>query len=127
MPKRVDLDERRRMLTDALARIAARDGLSAVTMREVARESRVSVGLVQHYFASKDDLLLATLQEVAQRVGHRVRAAVEALPPKTPERARVRVIMLEFLPLDDERRTAAVMFRALHEGGVNNPATTGAE
>jgi TetR/AcrR family transcriptional regulator, transcriptional repressor of bet genes len=127
MPKRVDPDERRRLLTDALARIAARDGLDAVTMREVAAEAGVSVGFVQHYFASKDELLLAALGEVAEQVGQRVAAAVAALPSGATERERIRAIVLQFLPLDDEGRAAAVMFRALHAGGVNNPDTTGAE
>ena len=127
MPKRVDPTERRRQLTDALGRIAARDGLAAVTIREVAAEAGVSVGFVQHYFASKDELLLAALRDVAQQVGQRVGAAVAALPPDVEERERVRAILLAFLPLDEEGRAAAVMFRALHAGGVNDPATTGAE
>jgi AcrR family transcriptional regulator len=127
MPKRVDPAERRRLLTDALARIAARDGLEAVTMREVAAEAGVSVGFVQHYFASKDELLLAALQDVAAQVGERVAAAVGALPAGATERQRIRAILLQFLPLDDDGRAAAVMFRALHAGGVNNPETTGAE
>jgi AcrR family transcriptional regulator len=127
MPKRVDPVERRRLLTDALSRIAARDGLDAVTMREVAAEAGVSVGFVQHYFGSKDELLLAALREVAEQVGERVAAAVAALPAGAGERRRIRAILLQFLPLDDDGRAAAVMFRALPAGGVNNPETTGAE
>jgi AcrR family transcriptional regulator len=127
MPKRVDPEARRRAITDALERLAGREGLAAVTMREVAAEAGVSVGQVQHYFASKDELLLATLREVAARVGRRIGAAVAAVPDGASERDRIRAILLELLPLDDERRSAAVMFRALHAGGVNDPVTTGAE
>jgi AcrR family transcriptional regulator len=46
VPKRVDHDERRRQLTDALLRIAGTRGLRAVTMREVAAEAGVSLRLV---------------------------------------------------------------------------------
>jgi AcrR family transcriptional regulator len=115
------------MITDALGRIASRQGLSGVTFREVAAEAGVSVGLVQHYFASKDELLLAALRHLAERVAKRVGRAVTALGPDATERDRIRATLLEFLPLDDERRTAMILFRGFHDGGVNNQATTGAE
>ena len=127
MPKRVDHDERRRTITEALARIAARQGLAGVTMRQVAAEAGVSVGRVQHYFASKDELLLAALRGLAGRAAERVRRAVGALGPEATERDRIRATLVEFLPLDAERRAATVLFRAFHEGGVNDPGTTGRE
>ncbi|MGV7636496.1 TetR family transcriptional regulator, partial [Mycobacterium kansasii] len=53
MPRSVDHEERRAQLADALARVAARDGLHAVSMRSVAAEAGVSLRLVQYYFTSK--------------------------------------------------------------------------
>jgi AcrR family transcriptional regulator len=49
VPRRVDHEQRRRQITDALLRIAGTRGLQAVTMREVAAEAGVSLRLVQYY------------------------------------------------------------------------------
>ena len=49
--------------------------------------------------------------------------AVRAVGPGASERARIHATLLQFLPLDDERRAATILFRAYHEGGVNGPAT----
>jgi AcrR family transcriptional regulator len=126
VPKRVDHSQRRQTIIDALNRRAARRGLGAITIRVVAAEAGVSVGQVQHYFANKDEMLLAALTQLTERVGHRMRSAVVALGPDATERDLIRSTLVEFLPLDDERRAAMVLFRAYHEGGVNNLETTGA-
>lgn len=125
MPKRVDHAQRRQTIIDALNRIAARRGLGAITIREVAAEAGISVGQVQHYFASKDDMLLAALTQLTERVGQRLRRSLAALGPDATERDLIRSTLIEFLPFDDERRAAMVLFRSYHEGGVNNPETTG--
>ncbi len=67
MPKRVDHRERRREITDAVIRITLKGGLTAATFHEVAAEAGVSVRLVQYYFGTKDELLLATQRDVAGR------------------------------------------------------------
>ena len=62
MPKRVDPAQRRREITDAVVRITLKGGLTAATFREVAGEAGVSVRLVQYYFGTKREFLLATHQ-----------------------------------------------------------------
>ena len=61
------IDVRRRQITDAVCRITVKGGLAAATFREVAAEAGVSVRLVQYYFGTKDELLLATQRHVAER------------------------------------------------------------
>ena len=116
MPKRVDHEVRRRQITDALARITARGGLSAATFREVASEAGVSVALVQYYFGTKADLLLATQQQLASVVGARLRHRIEATPDDP--RARVRAIFAEFVPHDDESRQAMLLFVAFYTASL---------
>jgi AcrR family transcriptional regulator len=125
MPKLVDHAERHATIIDALNAIAARRGLDSITIREVAAEAGISVGRVQHYFPTKDEMLLRALTELTDRIARRLRNAVGELGPDPTEREVIRTILLEFLPFDDERRAAMVLFRAYHEGGVNNPSTTG--
>jgi len=59
VPKRVDHEERRRQIADALVRAAAARGLHATGMREVAAEAGVSLRLVQYYFGTREALMLA--------------------------------------------------------------------
>src|ERR1700759_1924338 len=71
MPKRVDHEERRRQIAEALLRVAAARGLHATGMREVAAEAGVSLRLVQYYFGTKEELLLAAMQHLAARYSAR--------------------------------------------------------
>lgn len=88
MPKRVDHEERRAQIAEALVRVAARRGLHAVGMRDVAAEAGVSLRLVQYYFETKENLLFYGLQHLAHA------ASAPASPPgsgpsaRTPARAR---------------------------------------
>ena len=65
MPRVVDVEERRQELTDAAARLIARAGIGAATMREVAAEAGLTTGALTHYFADKRELLQCTLDGVA--------------------------------------------------------------
>ncbi|GII57684.1 transcriptional regulator [Planotetraspora thailandica] len=99
MPKIVDHEARRRHIAEALLRIISRDGLDAVSLREVAAEAEVSMGMVQHYFSTKDEMLMFALAHLNARIGERVARAAAAGSP----RALVRAGLLELLPLDEER------------------------
>lgn len=57
VPRQVDHTERRGAIADAVARLVVAHGLEAVTMRRVATAAGMSLGQVQHYFPSKDELL----------------------------------------------------------------------
>ena len=98
MPKFVDVEERREELTDAAARLIARAGIGAATMREVAAEAGLSTGSLTHYFADKRELLLCTFQ--ASLAGRR---SVRAAGPREPA-AALRASLEGALPIDDDRR-----------------------
>jgi TetR/AcrR family transcriptional repressor of bet genes len=120
VPKRVDHEERRREITDAVVRITLKGGLTAATFREVAAEAGVSVRLVQYYFGTKDELLLATQRHVAQQSILRLRAWV-AETDGSP-RAWLRAFMGSFIPIDDASRVAMLMYVALHTESLVHPA-----
>jgi AcrR family transcriptional regulator len=120
MPKLVDHDLRRSEMAEALWRIAAREGLEAVSLNRVADEAGVSKGRVQHYFPSRDALLAFTAEHLLDRVTRRVQAAVAAAPDA---RSAVRRALLEALPLTDEsvvdaRVGAAFLIRALGDDAL---------
>ncbi|GGV28869.1 TetR/AcrR family transcriptional regulator [Streptomyces spectabilis] len=105
MPRVADHDARHGQITDAVQRLIVRDGLSAVTVARTAAEAGMSVGLVQHYFTAKDEMLLATFT----RVNARFTARVDALVNRGEAEGRTIAAMLrqalaELVPLDDARR-----------------------
>jgi AcrR family transcriptional regulator len=125
VPKRVDHEERRRQIADALLRIAAVRGLHATGMREVAAEAGVSLRLVQYYFGTKEELLLFAMQQLAVRFGEgamtRIRRIKEARAQVGP-RDVIAAILAEALPADDERRTFAVLNAACFALSLTDPA-----
>jgi len=104
MPKKVDHDERRRLIADALMRVAADQGLEAVSLRHVAAAAGVSAGLVQHYFHTKDEMMSFALAAVSERSEARVRAAVTALGSSPAPRLLLRTVIAALLPLGDAAR-----------------------
>ncbi|RMI39414.1 TetR/AcrR family transcriptional regulator [Streptomyces triticirhizae] len=101
MPRPVDRDARRQAVAGALLRIAARDGLSAVSMRTVADEAGMSLGAVQRYFASKDELLRFAFDVAV--AGFRARLdAIGADRPAPTLAEALRQALLAFLPTDEE-------------------------
>jgi AcrR family transcriptional regulator len=59
---RLQTDERRRQLLDAGARVFTERSYEDASMAEVARAAGISKGLLYHYFPSKRDLFVATLE-----------------------------------------------------------------
>jgi AcrR family transcriptional regulator len=125
MPKRVDHEERRRQIADALVRTAAKRGLHATGMREVAAEAGVSLRLVQYYFGTKEELLLAAMQQLAAQFAERGMARIRQLRkadgPASP-RDIIAAILTEGLPADDERRTFTVVYTAYLALSLTDPA-----
>ena len=125
MPKRVDHEERRRQIADALLRAAAARGLHATGMREVAAEAGVSLRLVQYYFGTKEELLLFATQQLAAQFGARVQARImEIKETESPVNPRdvIAAILTEALPADDERRTFTVVYTAYLALSLTDPA-----
>jgi AcrR family transcriptional regulator len=129
MPKRVDHQERRRHIADALIRTAASRGLHATGMREVAAEAGVSLRLVQYYFGTKEELMLAAMQQLAAQFSDRALARIEQTR-RTPGPARPReviaAILTEGLPADAERRTFIALYTAYFALSLTEPALAAA-
>lgn len=104
MPKRVDHAQRRAHITDALVRVAARDGLHAVTMRAVAAEAGMSLNLVQYYFDTKAQLLHATLERLEEQSRQRWSERLDGLPSPPTAHAFIEAFLTEALPTDAPSR-----------------------
>ncbi|GAB7045802.1 hypothetical protein JCM9534A_09280 [Catenuloplanes indicus JCM 9534] len=104
VPKKVDHRERRQLIVDALMRVAATGGLEAISLRHVAAEAGVTTGMVQHYFATKDDMMRFALNGIIERTTARIEAAMARLSQPPGPADLVRTLLTTLLPLDDERR-----------------------
>jgi len=105
MPRQVDHDARRRQIAEAVWRLATRGGLEDVSLRQVAAEAGVSARLLQYYFGTRDQLLLGALEILNADAEQRARERLMHLDATGDMRAIVRGVLLEMLPLDDERRS----------------------
>jgi AcrR family transcriptional regulator len=120
VPKKVDHDSRRREIADAVLCLAAAEGLESVSLRRVAAEAGVSMGAVQHYFRTKEEMLEFAGAHLAVRREERITARFTAAGVVPTVRELVRVSALEVLPTDDLSRAdylagIAFFIRALRE------------
>jgi AcrR family transcriptional regulator len=77
---RLRVDERRRQLLALGAELFTRHSFGDMSMARIAREAGISKALLYHYFPTKRDFFLATLQEAAEDVSRRTEPD-PALPP----------------------------------------------
>ena len=116
MPKIVDWDARRDEILSATWRVIARDGIARATIRAIAREANCSRGILAHYFDDKADILGSALVMSHRRVAARMDAATAGRSGLDA----LRVVMLEALPLDEQRDLMKLVGHK--SGGLNNPA-----
>lgn len=110
MPKLVDHEERRTQIAEALIRVAARRGLHAVGMRDVAAEAGVSLRLVQYYFQTKEKLLFYGLQHLTALFTARVNARLRPAGQDPDPRTTVEALLLASLPADEESRAFHLLY-----------------
>ncbi|KOV82160.1 TetR/AcrR family transcriptional regulator [Nocardia sp. NRRL S-836] len=116
MPKQVDHEARRREIGAAVCRVMAARGLDAVSLRHVAAEAGVSMGRVQHYFATKDEMLLFAFRLISDRVADRI-GQVWSDDPRT----FLRALLLELLPISAAARAEAPVLAAFLAQAVVEP------
>ncbi len=121
MPKRVDPLERRRSIAEAVFRVTASRGVEAVSLRDVAAEAGVSMGMVQHYFRTKEEMLLFSLDHMRDRVAGRLQARLAHLPEATP-RDVARAVLGELLPTSEDSRAEAGISVAFYSRAAVTPA-----
>jgi len=73
---RAEPDARRQSLIEATARVLAREGASAASVRAIALEAGVSPGLIAHHFGGVDALIAATYAHVGEQVAAALDTAV---------------------------------------------------
>ncbi|MGZ4199415.1 MAG: TetR/AcrR family transcriptional regulator [Thermoleophilia bacterium] len=114
MPKVVDHEVRRAEIAEALWRVVAGEGIEAATIRAVAAEAGWSRGIVEHYFDSKDALVLYACQLALDRTLALVKQRHETFVGREALRAVL---------LDDLAQGRDIWFDLLSTG-ARDPAMT---
>lgn len=80
-PPASEKGDRRKALLEAAIRLFSEKGFSGVELREIASSAGVTVGLIRHYYGTKDDLIDAAVAQVTarlQRVFEKIMFGLEA-------------------------------------------------
>lgn len=99
-------------------------------MREIASEAGVSLGQVQHYFASRTAMLEFAMEFASEQTSQRVTHSLDRLGSPPHPRDALRVILMEMLPLHADARatsrmSAAYILEALHDPELHERARLG--
>ncbi|MFE3052162.1 TetR/AcrR family transcriptional regulator [Nocardia sp. NPDC059239] len=127
MPRLVDHEQRRREITTAARAVIAAGGLDAATFQSVAAEAGISVRLIQYYFGTKRDLMLATHRAVVEDWGRGFAEALGALGPDAAPREVIRAVSLGLIALDDVRHQDNLVFAAFHAANLTGNTVTSEE
>ncbi|HLS74688.1 MAG TPA: TetR/AcrR family transcriptional regulator [Actinomycetaceae bacterium] len=118
MPRIVDHASRRTEIVHALWAVIHEKGLDSVSFRAVAEAAGVSIGRIQHYFTSKEELIR---EGCAQLV-----AAAETQYAEVPEDAGPRRTLWHLvaspIPSTQPRRIGAAVWYAYLAKSVSEPA-----
>uniref|UniRef100_A0A942SY27 TetR family transcriptional regulator C-terminal domain-containing protein n=1 Tax=Neobacillus citreus TaxID=2833578 RepID=A0A942SY27_9BACI len=99
MPRRVDTEERGAVVTAACLRILERDGLAALSVRNVADEAGIAPASLRRVFPTQAALREHCLTIIEYRVTERIVAL------RSSGRAYALDLLAQVLPLDAERTT----------------------
>ena len=134
VPKLVDHDVRRREIAQAVWAVIAERGIEGVTLRSVAAEAGVSVGRIQHYYASREELVRDSCRELLKAATQRFEAVDDTTPveklrrlvlgriPTTPEFAIGTSIWLAYEAKSVDDPVIAELVQRGHAGGVQEAA-----
>ncbi|WP_431871678.1 TetR/AcrR family transcriptional regulator [Nocardiopsis eucommiae] len=111
-------DQRRTEIFYAVWRVIAENGMGAVSMRNVATAAGVSVGRIQYWFRSKDELLQASLEAML--------SSAERLHDDSTRGADDRAVLWELvahpIPRAETARAGVSVFHQYVAAGVHHPA-----
>ena len=110
---RLDNDARRAQLLQLARRAFSVRAYDEVSIDDLAREAKISKGLLYHYFPTKRDLYVAGLREIADELVDRV----STIPPALPPHERVRVGLDAYLDHVTMHQRA---FVSLMRGGIGS-------
>lgn len=118
MPKIVDHEKQRQLVAEAALRLIKKGGLEHATVRNIAVEAGLSVGSMRHYFSTQADLFAFCMNIFLTRVQSRV----ESMAFGEDLFQDLQSILLQFLPLDEDRRMEMEVWLSFNAKTLIHPA-----
>ena len=116
-----DRDARRQLYVEAVWRIAERDGVERASMRAIAAEAGTSVGMLQHHFTEKDEILEAAIRSRMESKSAGLARAVRRLGPDADPALVLAVALRHRLPLTRSLRVEAQVLGRWLGGDMRSP------
>ena len=110
-------EPRRRQIIDGLRAAIVKHGLAEASVQRIAAEADLPAGLVHHYFESKEDLLIAAVDQIVDDARGPIKAELDVLDP---ERALERALNFLFLELPTDR-TSSILFAEIGVAALRRP------
>ncbi|MEM8612399.1 MAG: helix-turn-helix domain-containing protein [Cyanobacteria bacterium P01_H01_bin.105] len=98
MSRAAAAEVRRAEVVSATMSLIAAEGPEALSMRKIANHAGCTIGLLNHWFLNKDDLIEAVLDAASSAAVLRVKVAM------TKPDVKLKDIVLDFLSLDSKRQ-----------------------
>jgi TetR/AcrR family transcriptional repressor of bet genes len=110
-------EPRRRQIIDGLRAAIVKHGLAGASVQRIAANAGLPAGLVHHYFDSKEDLLIATVDQLVEDARSPIMVELGVLDP---ERALARGLDFLFLevPADRDR---SILFAEIGVAAFRRP------
>jgi AcrR family transcriptional regulator len=106
MPKIVDHAKRRDEIAHVACQVVAQYGFEQATMARIARAAGYTTGMVAHYYESKQDIILAALRLILQRIEARLTRERDSGDENLVE------VLSEALAVDAQRFTECAFWMA---------------
>ena len=114
MPKIIDHDARRIELAIAACEAIYRFGMDKLTMKDVGQVAGYTTGVLTHYFANKDELMLAALDYAWLSIQEKMEIRLSQEEPDYIG------FLSELMPISDENRIAVVVWFHFWLRGLTN-------
>ncbi|MFC9692041.1 TetR/AcrR family transcriptional regulator [Kribbella sp. NPDC056951] len=109
-------DERRTAIVEAVFALVDTGGVDQVTVRRVADQAGVSIGRVQHYFPTKDDLLHAAFTAINDLGAARVQQQATAEPADV-----LHAVLTVLIPRTEDDRRLFRIQQSFETYALTNP------
>lgn len=117
VPRLIDTQQREADIVEAAWRVLVRDGIRAVSVRNVAAEAGLATASLRRSFPSQSELLAACLT----LIGDRAEARISALPATGDPVEDAVAVLSETLPLDERRRLEMHVYLTLGTAALSDP------
>jgi AcrR family transcriptional regulator len=102
-------------ITSAARERFLREGVDGASLRSIAKDANTNIGMVYYYFKTKDDLFLAVVEDVYERLFADI---VRALDPALAPERRILSLYERFAAMDD--REFSVVRLMMREGLISS-------